>query len=290
MEFKRQFPDDDACLQWLWQKRYAPDGHTATCPKCLQPRRFHRLKKQPAYSCDSCGHHLHPTAGTIFHKSSTALWLWFYAMYLMTSTRCGLSAKQLERQIGVTYKTAWRMLNLIRNELMHDEGDSPLAGLVEIDETSVEGRPKARMNRREAAQRRERDRATVSGVVERQGRVRLRVLPSRRGEPLTNTVREHVIPEAVVYTDEWPAYNFVSREYAGHSTIRHSERIYVDGTVHTNTVEGFFGNLKTSLRGTYKHVSRKWLQSYLDEFAWRYNHRDDRQAQFASLVSRACEA
>jgi len=157
MEFKRQFPDDDACLQWLWQKRYAPDGHTATCPKCLQPRRFHRLKKQPAYSCDSCGHHLHPTAGTIFHKSSTALWLWFYAMYLMTSTRCGLSAKQLERQIGVTYKTAWRMLNLIRNELMHDEGDSPLAGLVEIDETSVEGRPKARMNRREAAQRRERD-------------------------------------------------------------------------------------------------------------------------------------
>jgi len=82
----------------------------------------------------------------------------------------------------------------------------------------------------------------------------------------------------------------VSREYAGHSTIRHSERIYVDGTVHTNTVEGFFGNLKTSLRGTYKHVSRKWLQSYLDEFAWRYNHRDDRQAQFASLVSRACEA
>lgn len=186
----------------------------------------------------------------------------------MTSTRCGISAKQLERELGVTHKTAWRMLNLIRNELMNDEGESPLTGQVEIDETSTEGRPRVHLDRKGAAQWRERSRATVLGMVERQGRIRLRVLPSRRGPELPATVREHVLRDTVVYTDGWPAYNFVRREYAGHSRIRHSERIYVEGDVHTNTVEGFFGNLKTSVRRTYKHVSRKWLQSYLDEFAW----------------------
>ena len=91
------------------------------CPKCERERKFHRVAIAPAYSCDSCGHHIHPLAGTIFHKSSTSLHLWFFAIYLMTSTRCGVSAKQLERELGVTYKTAWRMFNLIRNKLMADD-------------------------------------------------------------------------------------------------------------------------------------------------------------------------
>src|SRR6266849_2650486 len=119
MEFMREFPDDATCLDFLWRKRFAPeDGHTADCPSCEKPRRFHRVKDRPAYDCDTCGHHLHPTAGTIFHKSSTSLHLWFYAMYVMASTRCGVSAKQLEREIGVTYKCAWRMFHLIRTQLM----------------------------------------------------------------------------------------------------------------------------------------------------------------------------
>ena len=121
MEFMRDFPDDASCLEWLWRERHAPDGHTAECPKCERQRRFHKVKSRPSWSCDHCGHHLHPTAGTIFNKSSTSLQLWFYAIYLMTSTRCGISAKQLERELGVTYKTAWRMFNKIRNELMADD-------------------------------------------------------------------------------------------------------------------------------------------------------------------------
>src|SRR5919107_1565290 len=124
MEFVREFPDDRACLDYLWRARYARDGHHAHCPKCERERKFHRVKSRPSYSCDTCGHHLHPTAGTIFHKSATSLHLWFYAMYLMTSTRCGISAKQLERELGVTYKTAWRIANLIRHELM-DQDDTP---------------------------------------------------------------------------------------------------------------------------------------------------------------------
>src|SRR5581483_10058552 len=115
----------------------------AECPKCERTRKFHKVHDRPAWDCDTCGHHLHPTAGTIFHKSSTSLHLWFYAMYLMTSTRCGISAKQLERELGVTYKTAWRMAYLIRNKLMAQDVE-PFGGTtpVEIDEMYVGGRRK----------------------------------------------------------------------------------------------------------------------------------------------------
>jgi transposase len=159
MEFMREFPDDRTCLEWLWRERYAPDGHSALCPKCDKERRFHRVNARPTYDCDSRGHHINPTSGTIFHKSSTSLHLWFYAMWIITSTRCGVSAKQLERELGVTYKTAWRMFNLIRNELMTQE-DRPLSGEVEADETFVGG--KSRQSERNALKR--------QGIVAQRGR------------------------------------------------------------------------------------------------------------------------
>lgn len=144
MNFMTEFPDDTACLDWLWCHLYSPDGEHTICPKCEQGRRFHRVKSRPSYSCDTCGHHIHPTAGTIFHKSSTSLRHWFHAIFLMSSTRCGISAKQLERELGVTYKTAWRMFNRIRRLLRADFDDpDPLTGKVEIDETYVGGKPRA---------------------------------------------------------------------------------------------------------------------------------------------------
>lgn len=130
MEFQREFPNDSACLDYLWRSHHSPDGKAAFCPKCDRQRRFHRVKGRPAYDCDSCGYHLHPTAGTIFHKSSTSLVLWFYAIYLMSETRCGVSAKHLESDLGVTYKTAWRMLNRIRNRLTPENEDRPLSGCI----------------------------------------------------------------------------------------------------------------------------------------------------------------
>jgi len=285
MEFVKDFGDDRACLDWLWHQRLANDSDQAQCPKCDQMRKFHRVQSRPSYSCDTCGHHLHPTAGTIFHKSSTSLHLWFYAMYLMTSTRCGISAKQLQRELGVTYKTAWRMFNLIRNQLMADE-TGPLSGDVEIDETSVDGKPRKHLNRSDAARHRERSRATVVAAVERGGRVKATVLPSRRGPALKRQVIEWVRPESIVITDEWPAYSGLSRHFIAHSRVIHSAGIYVDGSTHTNTIEGFFGNLKTGIRGNYKKVSHKWLQGYLNEFTWRYNHRDGR-SMFEQLLLRA---
>src|SRR2546428_3248522 len=144
MEFMREFPDDATCLEWLWRNRYSEDGLHAHCPKCDQERAFERYdtsQQRQSWTCTGCGNHLHPTAGTIFHKSSTSLHLWFYAMYLMTSTRCGISSKQLERELGVTYKTAYRMAQLIRQRLMTQDVEPFKGGQpVEVDETYVGGR------------------------------------------------------------------------------------------------------------------------------------------------------
>jgi len=258
MEFMRDYPDDATCLEWLWRQRLSLDGEHAYCPKCDRDRKFSKVKDRPAWDCHHCGHHLHPTAGTIFHKSSTSLQLWFYAMYLMTSTRCGISAKQLERELGVTYKTAWRMFSLIRNQLM-DESDGPqLTGTVEVDEASVDGKPRKKArNKSEAAKLRERSRATVLAAVERGGRVKATVVPSRRDPAIRENVLSWVNPNAIVMTDEWMIYKGIGREFAGHSTVIYSAREYVRGDTHTNTIEGFFGNLTTGIRGNYKKVSHK---------------------------------
>ena len=296
MEFMREFPDDAACLDWLWRTNYAPDGHTAACPKCKKPRRFHRVNGRPSYDCDTCGFHLHPTAGSIFHKSSTSLNLWFFAIHLVTSTRCGISAKQLERELGVTYKTAWRMLNLIRTKLMAQD-DTPLSGDVEVDETAwggkprlgeITGEPGADLSSAGGAWR-QRKKKTVFAMVERGGRIRADVVPSRKATTLQPHVAKYVLPQSTIFTDEWPSYTGLDGRYR-HHRVRHSEKVYVSGNVHTQTIEGFFSNLKRGIAGTYHSVSSKWLPSYLNEFAWRYNHRHDSRAMFRQLLVRAARS
>ena len=152
MEFMREFPDDEACLRWLWQTRCAvdEDGKQAFCPECELDRPFHRVSGRPAWDCDYCGYHLHPTAGHDLPQVLYVLQLWFYAMFLISQTRCGISAKQLEREMGVTYKTAWRMLNKIRNQLM-DESRRAAEGEVEVDETAIGGKPRKPATARRAS-------------------------------------------------------------------------------------------------------------------------------------------
>jgi transposase len=287
-DLDRDFPDDVACLDYLWRQNLSSDGEHAHCPKCGIERKFHRVNARPSYSCDTCGHHLHPTAGTIFHKSSTGLDLWFRAIFLMGSTRCGVSAKQIERELGVTYKTAWRMANLIRNQLMKQD-DEPLSGEVEVDETFVGGKPRSSDHvRGRGGSARWRDQKTVVwGAVERKGQVRAKVIPSAGGLIVRGQVRKYVLPASTVFTDEYRAYVTLPREGYEHHRINHRAKVYVDGDVHTNTIEGFWGLVKNGLRGTHHAVSQKWLQSYLDEFAWRYNHRKADQPMFLTLIQ-AC--
>lgn len=289
MEFVREFPDDAACLDWLWRARYAPDGTHATCPKCDIERAFKRYEtanRRQSWTCTGCGHHIHPTAGTIFHKSSTSLHLWFYAMYLMTSTRCGISAKQLERELGVTYKTAWRMFHLIRNELMVQD-DSDLDGEVEIDETYIGGKRRTLHGGRPGEG--DRQKTPVLGMVERGGRVFAVTVPNVRRVTLLPHVIKRVLPSASVFTDELNSYQALGKAGYDHQKIAHSQGVYVSGNVHTNTVEGFWSLVKRGIGGTHHAVSAKHLQGYLNEYAWRYNHRDKTsgEAQFRLLLRRA---
>lgn len=288
MEFMREFPDDATCLDFLWRERFSADGRHAECPKCERERSFYRSESRPSYCCATCGHHLHPTAGTIFHKSATSLHLWFYAMYLMTSTRCGISAKQVEREIGVGYKTAWRMCNLIRNQLMEQDTSRKLSGEVEADETAYGGKPKAGATRGmtmpEAQTYAKSRKVGIIGIVERDGTVRAFVQPR---EGALETVSQHVDPDATVYTDEWAGYRNLHTTHPAHLTIRHTDRVYASGRTHTQTIEGFFGNVKNGIAGNYHGVSAKWLQGYLNEYTWRYNHqRNPRSAMFRTLLLR----
>jgi transposase len=300
MEFMREFPNDEACLEYLWRSRYAADGESAHCPRCGQVRKFHRYhspgkatsRVRQVWSCTSCSMQLSPTAGTIFHKSSTSLHLWFYAIWIITSTRCGVSAKQLERELGVTYKTAWRMFNLIRNQLMEQDND-PLSGEVEVDETFLKGRMRNAERRKRAEDgvhpknpHRE-GTAVVYGAVERSGRVRATTIPNSRARTLLGQTVEYVLPGSVIYTDQWKPYVRLGRIGYDHRRINHRARIYVDGDVHTQTIDGFFGMVKNAISGVHHGVSHKWLQGYLNEYAWRYNHRDDREAMFRLLLARS---
>jgi len=299
MEFMAEFPNDATCLDWLWRTRYAPDGKTTHCPSCEDERTFKRYEttqQRQSWTCTTCGHHIHPTAGTIYHKSSTSLHLWFYAMFLMSSTRCGISAKQLERELGVTYKTAWRMMNLIRNQIMDQDDEAPLEGNVEMDETWIGGKPRMSETRRNApgtarriagGKRAHQRKTTVFGAVERGGRVYATVVPDRTLPTLAEQAKSRVLPSSVVFTDEWHAYGAIGAGYQGHHRIKHAEKVYVEGDVHTQTIEGFWALLKNGITGTYHAVSRKWLQGYLNEYAWRYNHRDDDLAMFRSLLLRS---
>ena len=302
MEFLERYPDDAACLDRLWREGYAPDGHHAHCPKCGRERKFHRTKTRAAYTCDTCGLHVHPMKGTIFEGSPISLKLWFYVMYVMASTRCGVSAKQIEREIGVTYKTAHRMMKKIRTELMHDMDDEPLAGDVEIDETTWGGKPRKRhgethltvdpAERRAAAAAHREAKPTILGMVERGGKLRFRVIPSRHGAVLSRAVTANVDPTSVILTDDWGSYKPLRRHYIDHKIINHSAGQYVEGDTHTNTIEGAFGNLKTGMRGAYKKVSPRYLQSYLDEYAWRHNAQRDRPTLgplFEQLLLRAAQ-
>jgi transposase len=288
LEFMREFPDDEACLQHIWRERFAPDGENADCPRCETTRKFKRYAtkdKRPAWYCQTCGFRIHPLKGTIFEKSSTSLQLWFYAMYLITSTRCGISAKHLERELGVTYKTAWRMFNKIRNQLMTQD-DGQLSGEVEADESFIGGTPHdyPKLTRAEKLAKK----AVVFAAVERKGRIRASVIPNSRADVVRGALYEFVLPASIIYTDEYIGYDSIElRKRYVHRRIAHHARIWVDGTTHTQTVEGFFGNFKSGLTGAHHSVSHKWLQGYLNEWTWRYNRRESETPMFRELIETA---
>jgi transposase len=271
---RKHFPNDDACLEWIKNHRF-PDG--ILCVTCKKITKHHKVKGRPVYECDRCGHQVSPLAGTIFHKSTTPLIVWFDAIHEMATTRTGFSAKALQRKHGMTYKTAWRMFKQIR-QLLNDSA-SIFTGEVEIDETYIGGvkhTGKPGFNRD--------NKTAVVGIAERKGKITAKAVTDTSKFTVIPMIRKYVSPQAMVYTDENATYRVVNKLGYKHESVSHKKDEWVRGNVHTNTIEGFWSLVKRGIDGCYHAVSPKYLQSYLNEYQFRYNHRLEECPMFLTVL------
>jgi len=276
-EFFARYPNEATCLEHIFEVRF---GLRHTCRACGVEGTFHKLNNRRAYSCSSCGDHVYPTAGTVFQDTRTPLQVWFYAIYLFVTTRHGVSGKELQRTLGVTYKTAWRMGQQIRQLMAKADAFQPMSGHVEADETFVGGVVRGRDMGLS-------NKTIVVGLKERGGRVHAEKVKDRRTSTLQEIVWEHVTPGARVSTDEMPSYNLLKRDGYIHESVNHHAKEYVRGDTHTNSIESFWRLFKQSIKSTHIHVSAKYMDRYLREFTFRSNHRQMTNAMFDLIIAAA---
>lgn len=268
-EFNKIYPTEKACLDEIFDRVY---GDLKVCPSCEKETKWHHLNGRKCYSCQWCGHLLSPLSKTPLANTKISVSLWFFAMLLFGNSKNGVSAKELERQLGVTYKTAFRIGHTIR-EMMNEEGEVILSGDVEMDETMVGGKKKGGKRGWGA------DKACVFGMVERGGDIVTKVVPNREGKTLLPIIVLQTTEDTVAHTDDFSVYRNLKGEVAAHHVVRHCEGKHVDGPNghwHTQTIDGHWSLVKRSIRGTHVAVSRKYLQKYLNEFAFKRNHRTER--------------
>lgn len=260
-----KFGSEEKCRAYLEELRW-PDG--VECPRC-EGRTISRLRRRQQFECDGCRYQFSVTAGTLFHDSHLPLWKWFLAIYIISESKKGVSSKQLQRMLGVSYKTAWYLSHRIR-DAMGDDEQPLLRGIVEIDETLVGGkRPGYGAGYKG-------NKSTVVGALERGGEIRLRVIPNRSREQLHGFIRATVSDEAeALHTDEFVSYRGIGDANTRHETVEHRSEEYVRGIVHTNSVESAWSLLKRSIIGSYHHISVKHLPAYLDEMEFRFNRREN---------------
>jgi transposase-like protein len=266
------FHDETAAREHL-EAIFWPDG--AVCPHCGEYENIKRLKgkshRPGLHQCNSCRKNFTVTVGTVLERSKVPLHKWVMAFHLMASSKKGMSAHQLHRMLGVTYKTAWFMAHRIR-ESMREFSPGPMGGgnkVVEADETYVGGKAK-NAKRGKPVPKKE----AVVSLVERDGKVRSFHVPHVSRDTLRPILVTQIDRKSYLMTDEHRGYVKIGDEFAGHGTVNHSIKEYVRGKFwHTNTIEGYFSVLKRGLTGTYQHVSQQHLKRYLGEFDFRYNER-----------------
>lgn len=266
-----RFGSEDKCHAYLEELRW-PDG--IECPRC-QSKKISRIAARRQFDCDGCRYQFSVRVGTIFHDSKLPLWKWFLAVYMMGESKKSVSANQLKRMLGVSYKTAWYLCHRIR-AAMKDEGAGYLSGIVEADETYHGGRMRfpAGTSRQERALRRFDNKTVVLGAVERGGEVRLRVAPDASSESIKAFLAEVVSPDAeAIYTDSHRSYRGIADDNTRHEWVNHSADEWVRGDVHTNTVESVWSLFDRAVIGAYHKLSVKHLPAYLDEVAFRFNNR-----------------
>jgi transposase-like protein len=267
LEVAESFKTDQECRDYLEQLRW---NGKRTCPHCGCAKTY-KYKSGKIFKCGKCRMQFSVTKGTIFESSHVPLRKWFFAMYLMTSHKKGISSCQLARDIGVTQKTAWFMAHRIRLVIKAKSFRKPLEGTIEADETYIGG--KSGNKRHHKRGRSLSQKTPVFGMVEREsGEVRCQPVERTNKACLQSIIHENVKPHSKLFTDDWPAYRSLGKEYV-HEVIYHSYKQYVNGEVHTNTIEGFWSLLKRGILGIYHYVSPKHLARYCDEFGYRFNTR-----------------
>jgi len=262
-----EYGSEEKCRAFLEVLRW-PDG--PMCPKCDE-KSVSRIATRNLYECNSCRYQFSVRTGTVLQDSKLALWKWFMATFLMTESKKGISANQIRRMIGSTYRTSWFLTHRIR-EAMRMVERPKLSGTVEVDETYIGGKPRYRSRKRGYSPT---PKTIVIGAVERGGDVHLRMERHPVGTSSTaRFVRQHIDPRAPkIYSDSSAAYPDFSDDDTKHERVNHRELEWVRGDVHTNTVESVWSLFKRSIVGSYHHLSTKHMDSYLDEFEWRFNNR-----------------
>jgi hypothetical protein len=267
-QFQDRFPTEDACLDHLMRTRY---GDRHDCEKCEKKAHFYRVAKRRSYACEYCGHQVYPTAGTPFDRTRTPLRDWFFIMFQFCNSRNGVAAKEVERQLGVTYKTAWRMCHMIREYMGSLDSDDPLGGVgetVEIDETLIGGSVSGMGSGYKG------NKTCVVGMMERGGELITRVAPARHKVAMHALINAHVLPGTTINTDEFGGYKDIAQNGYKHVTVNHGDKVYATSAgAGVNAIEGFWAQLKRGINGTHIHVSGKHLPKYLGEFEYRWNMR-----------------
>lgn len=268
-EFQKRFPTEDSCLDHLFQVRY---GTGFDCPKCGKEAKYTRVAGRRSYQCQWCANQVYPTAGTPFDRTRTSLRDWFTVMFMFCTTRNGVAAKEVERLLGVTYKTAWRMCHEIRKYMALVDGESPIGGggVVEVDETLVGGKIKGKKKGRHLE-----NKTVVLGMAERGGDVVTQIVPDQKACTLIPAVAGTVEAGATIHTDNLRSYSALGSLGYTHESVNHGAGQYVSATgVHTQTIEAFWSQVKRGISGTHIHVSRQHLPKYLGEFEFRWNNRE----------------
>ena len=269
--FNDKFKDDNACLEHLFKLFHGKDPEFA---------KYYRVNGRKCFAHSETGHQIHPLANTIFHKSRTPLKDWFYIVFLFSCSRNGISSYEISRQIGVTHKCAWRMAKQIRKLFETTGFYEKLGGTVEMDETYVGGKRQGKRGRGAEGK------TPVVGIVERQGEVRATVTTNTKSSTLMPLLQENVTLGSTVMTDEYRPYNKVAKHGFNHGKVIHGVGQYVSGDAHTNTLEGFWSQMKRAIDGTHHMVSPKYLQAYVDEFTWKYNQSRSHVHIFETLITK----
>lgn len=265
----KRFPTQKICLKHLELKRW---NNKPFCPYCKSPSAT-PMPKENRYHCNSCNTSYSVTVATIFHKTKLDLQKWFLALSLILNAKKGISSRQLARDLGVNKNTAWYMQMRIRNAMV-DQGDL-FEGIIEADETYIGGKNKNKHKNKKVQGgqgRNTRDKTPIFGILERGGKIKAIKVKDVTSRTLKSFIGENTTKGSTIITDDWKSYRGLNNKYQ-HLVVAHCKGEYVNGIIHTNTIEGFWSLLKRGITGQYHHVTKKHIDKYIDEFCYRYNNR-----------------